>query len=287
MRALVGSLLCLVIACGAPHEQKNIAYDDRFGSSSMLDVYAPDDDGAPRPAVLLIHGGSWRSGFKEQFENAARRLAGAGYVAITINYRLGPEGVFPAAVQDCLCALAYARAHAAELGVDPAGVAVMGYSAGGHLAALLGVAADEPRLAPDCAAGVTSAPAAVISAAGMHDLRDFADYGTVRDFLAGGPDDVPEAYDLASPLLQVGPGHPPFLLIHGDDDRLVGVEQSSRMRDALVASGNDARLLVIEGGGHLWNPGDDGTQTWVQVATETPEAWLAIIDFLDHTIGPP
>jgi len=278
--------LVVIVGCSSVHETSDLAYDERFGERTSLDIYSPVSSRVA-PAVMLIHGGSWRTGFKEQFEDVAQRLAGAGYAAITINHRLGPAGAFPNAAQDCVCALSYVREHSSQLAIDSARIAVMGYSSGAQLAALVGVAAEHPDLAPDCAAGATGVPAAVISAAGMQDLHDFADYETVRDFLGGDPSHVPDAYQLASPMLRVGASEPPFLLIHGTADVFVDADQSVRMQTALRDQGNEARLLLLRGGGHLFNPSGDGTELVIDIASDAPEAWLAIIDFLDHTIGPP
>jgi hypothetical protein len=121
-----------------------------------------------------------RAGFRDALRDedprpTAQRLAHSGYVAATIEYRLVPDGVFPAAAEDCFCALAFLRAHAQEYGLDPQRVALMGYSAGGQLVSLLGVHAEDPELQdPGCPAGLTFAPAAVIDGAGPADLRAMA-----------------------------------------------------------------------------------------------------------------
>ncbi len=108
----------------------------------------------------------------------------------------------------------------------------------------------------------------------------------VTDFLGGSREQVPEHYDLASPLYHVAPGAPPYLLIHGTADLFVDLDQSERMQAALLADGNDARLFKVPGGGHLFGAGDGGDQQFV-IATDTPEAWAASIDFLDRNLGAP
>ncbi|HUH04715.1 MAG TPA: alpha/beta hydrolase [Kofleriaceae bacterium] len=267
-------------------EIPDVAYDDRFGEATTMDVYLPDDELTDRPAVLLIHGGGWSMFSKQAYIKQGRRLAGAGYVAAAINYRLTPDGVYPRAMQDSACALATLRAHAEEWGLDPRRVAVMGYSAGGHLASVLGVAIDEPDFQPDCAAGSTFAPAAVISGAGPQDLRELAWADAVQALIGGTLEEYPDRYERASPLARVRSGAPPFLLIHGTQDLFIDVDQSVAMRDALRAVGTDARLLTLAGGGHLLNSGADVGQVDGSTSADTPEAWAAIIDFLDRTIGP-
>jgi dipeptidyl aminopeptidase/acylaminoacyl peptidase len=108
----------------------------------------------------------------------------------------------------------------------------------------------------------------------------------VHDFLGGSEDEVPERYVAASPITHVGPDAPPFLLVHATGD-VVDVEMARDMKSALDAEGNDARLLEIEGGGHVTNPGADAGRLYLQAAEDQPEAWLAIVDFLDEVLGAP
>ena len=280
-------LLLVAAACDGPGLYAGVSYDDRFGDQTTMDIHVPDNADPGRPAVMLVHGGAWRHGDKDAYTDAAERLARAGYVAAAINYRLVPAGIYPAAVQDCFCALSYLRANAEAYGIDPERIAVMGYSAGGHLTSLMGVAADEPLHAPDCAWGPTGAPAAVIPAGTNHDLRMNPGNELVSDFVGGSIDDIPETWDLASPITHVREGRaaPPYLVIHGSDD-VVEIDGATAMVDALRASGNQASFLELEGAGHITSPTETG-QLYLQMATDMPEAWLATIDFLDRTLGAP
>lgn len=271
--------------CQAPEEVRDVSYDTRYADTT-LDLYLPDGESLARPTVMLVHGGAWNSGDKDHFQRAARRLARSGYVAASINYRLVPEGRFPRAPQDVACALAFLQGQGASYGVDPRRIAIMGYSAGGHLVSLLGVAWDVDELEPDCDAGRPSRPAAVIPGAGPQDLRGI-EHDVLSDFLGGTPEQEPERYALASPIVHVEQGEPPFLLITGGADWLVDVDQSRAMRARLQAAGNQAELLTLAGGGHLANHGSDPGEVQFAVALDTPEAWLAIADFLDRTVGAP
>src|SRR5688572_13735840 len=147
------TLLCTAVlgGCADVVVENDISYDDRF-AVAKLDVYSPPDREAPRPAVIVIHGGGWREDSDRGFMGMhSERFAQAGYVAFNIEYRGTPgDGAFPGAVQDVVCALAYVRAHADLWGIDPARLAAYGYSAGGHLSSMLGVAASLPIVAPDC-----------------------------------------------------------------------------------------------------------------------------------------
>ncbi len=296
MPSWIGSTLMLMLAaalataagCDAPEVRRDVPYDTRYGAATVMDLHLPDGATTARPAVVMIHGGGWSQFSKDVYDDQAQRLAGAGFVVANINYRLVPDGTYPVVMQDSLCALAYVRNHAADLGVDPGRVALYGYSAGGHLAALLGVAADEPDFQPDCAEGGTGAPQAVISGAGPTDLIDLEAAEAVRNLIGGSYAEQPERYRRASPLLRVEAGAPPFLFVHGASDLFVPLAHSYAMRDALRAVGTEARVLELAGAGHLLGPGGSpGRQDLVVTSQDTPEAWAATIAFLDATLGAP
>lgn len=272
-----------LLSCSAPEERDDIAYDDRF-DETKLDLYLPDGDDA-RPTVMLIHGGAWAYGGRYLLTPTARRLANSGYVVANIGYRLGAAGAFPRNVQDAWCALSFLRQHAREYRIAPERIAVLGYSAGGHAVSMLGVAPNDASLQPDCAAGKTTPPRAVVAGAPVVDMRHFDSF-LITDYMGGTPRDRPEAYDLASPIRFTRAGLPPFLFVVGGGDWWVGAEDSRAMNDKLRALGNDTRLLEIAGGGHVLSPVAAGEFIWTH-ATETPEAWLAIADFLARTIGKP
>jgi len=276
----------VLTACGQVVVQSDIPYDDRY-PADVLDVYLPPPAGAPRPAVLLIHGGGWTEGvYRDSLAPQAMRLAEAGYAAINIEYRLTPHGgAFPHAVQDSFCALAWVRGHAAELGIDPDRIAGLGYSAGGHLVSMLGTAAADPGVAPDCAAGPAAPLDAVVAGAGPEDMAALAQASSVIAFMGGTKDEVPDRYAEASPLTHVAPGDPPYLFIHGDNDWFVDIDHAYRMQAALDGVGTETHLLEVPGGGHIWN-GADGDWELPLTSLDTPEAQAAMIDFLDHAIGP-
>lgn len=279
-------LLPLVILAGACREplptHLDVRYDERFGEDTSMDVYVAEG-AEPHPAVMLIHGGAWIAGSKDDYAEAAKRLARSGYTAATINYRLAPDGEYPKIAQDCLCALSYLRANAAQYHVDPDRVAVMGYSAGGHLASLVGVAWDDDFHAPDCVWGRPAAPRAVIANAGIHDLRGKENFVTDELFGAG-PDEVPDKYAHASPMTHIGPGKPPFLFIHGTQDWWIDEDEADAMRDALIQAGNDARVYEVTGGGHITQTTLDG-QITAGASDRTTESWIVIMDFLDRNLA--
>ena len=278
--------LLALVGCAAPAEIHDVPYDNRFGDQTTMDIYLPAGEPARSPAIMMIHGGAWRFGTKDAYRDAAVRYARSGWVAVSINYRLGPAGVYPRAVQDCVCALAYLRAHADDYGIDPNRIAVTGYSAGGHLASLVGVAGDAPEHLPDCDAGGTGLPNAIISAAGAQDLHG-KDHQWVNDFMGGSEGDNPDRWNQASPIFHVAPDKPPLLMITGGADWFADYDDLDSMRSKMLKNGNDAELLLINGGGHLLNPDENGGAIDLEVADMTPEAWAASSDFLDRTLGWP
>ncbi|MGH7283753.1 MAG: alpha/beta hydrolase [Polyangiaceae bacterium] len=295
MRRLALGVLSLAAAlapgagCGGGiTEHDGVSYDDRFGDSTIMDVYVPEDGAATHPGVLFIHGGGWSGGSRAEYSQAASRLARSGYVTATIEYRLVPGGEYPKDVQDCLCALSFFRAQANEYTLDPKRVAIWGYSAGGHLVSLIGMAASAGAHQPDCASGPTYAPAAVITGAGLHDFRDMnPSSGVIHDYLGGSRDEQPDHYRDASPMAYLHADAPPYLFINGGSDWFVSADQAYGMRDALRALGNDATLLEVKGGGHLLNSTADPGDVTIETSDGTSEAWLAAIDFLDRTVGSP
>ncbi len=261
----------MLSACAPEISQQRASYDSRLGEAAALDVYR--SPGVMKPAVMLVHGGGWRDGSKSQLTGLATRLATEGYVAASVNYRVGAAGAYPAAVNDVRCALSFLQNHAQTFGLDATRVTVLGYSAGGHLVSMVATGA-----LADCAEGNGLGPRAVIAAAAPQNLNGLRWASDVQNFMAQRAD----AYDEASPLKRVGPGSAPFLLIHGEADAYVPASQAIEMRDALVAQGNDARLLLVRGGGHVLNPALNADQlSFESYVTDSGEAWLAMLDFLD------
>ncbi len=284
---IAGILGSLTAACGQGTVViPDVTYDSRFGDATKMDIYMPDT--APdtrRPAVMLIHGGAWKWGNRDNYADASERYAAAGYVAATIEYRLVPAGTYPAAVQDCLCALSFLRAHADDYGIDPDRIAVSGYSAGAQLTALVAIAPDNPAHQPDCEWGPTGAPAAAIPGDGVYDFTG-NDNSWVKDFLGGSNDEVPDNYANASPALQIGDDEPPFLVVHGQDD-VLSVGKAGELVDLLRAHGNQARLLELGAAGHILSPTTPTDGAYLQPSTDMPEAWAVTLDFLANTLGAP
>ena len=268
-----------------------LAFATTGGDSLRMELALPARAG-PHPLVVLLHGGGWEGGDRSDMHREMRVLAGRGYAAAAVSYRLtrAPRDVFPAAVQDVRCAVRWLRAHAAELDLDATRVGALGFSAGAHLASMLGVGVGEAVLDPvarragataaTCLAPADSSAAvqAVVSVAGPQDLRVRGPYTQeqsrlVTNFLGVFPGDAPQVAEAASPIAHVGPGAAPFLLVHGTRDELVPIEHARRMREALREAGVPATTLELRGVGHAF-PGLD--------ARDAPAVGCTTLAFLDR-----
>jgi acetyl esterase/lipase len=216
---------------------RNVAYVERSGEALRADVYRPLGEG-PFPAVLCIHGGAWASGNKNQLATVAERLAEHGYTAVAISYRLAPQHKFPAQIDDCREALAWMRRNAKQYKIDPDRLAAWGYSAGGHLAALLGV-------------GGVGLKATVAGGAPC-DFRQIPPNVSVMAFWLGGTrKELPDVYKAASPAALVTAEAPPFFFYHGEKDSLVPLAGAKAMAALLKESRVSATVYVVPEAGHI------------------------------------
>ena len=205
------------------------------------DVYQASGSGA-KPAVLLIHGGGWAApDRREQMASIAKRVAARGYVVVNASYRYAPQYIYPAPVDDLREALKWMRANAAQYQIDPARIAAMGYSAGGHLAAMLGVLDGPSEVRVQ----------AVVDGAGPSDLRKYKGGTLVPQFLGGTQQQVPQQFIAASPVSHISKDDPPVFLYHGSLDTLVPDHHSRDFKTALDAVGVRTEWFKIIGRGHV------------------------------------
>ncbi len=229
----------------------DLVYPSADGRSGRLDLYRPAGEPPPRgwPVVVAIHGGGWCGGSKGPYgRELAARLVPHGIAVASIDYALaGPRRPgWPSSFEDAAASLAWLRSRSRDFGLDPTRVAALGASAGGHLAAMLGTAADGPARAD--AAIAFYGPADLTRPFGIG--ADWPGGGPVGQFLGGRPEERPESARDASPVEHVDEGDSPVLLIHGEADRVVPLDQSLRLADRLDRAGVPHRLIVVEGAGH-------------------------------------
>lgn len=255
----------------------------------IVDVYVPASPG-PHPLVLYIHGGGWvgghtrHSGAFGDFPKALAALAAEGFTVASLEYRLAGEARFPAQLQDANAALRFLRSHAGQYRIDPARVGVWGGSAGGHLTALAALACRNTALDP--AAGQDPCVQAAVTWYGVYDFRRLAgsaDGGPAGGRLLGCEGPCPEdRLRAVSPVTYVKPGAPAFLLIHGEQDKTVPVEQSRIGEAALKAVGAEVRSIYIPGVDHSFIG-----KTPEETRKASLEAINATFDFFHETLKVP
>ena len=235
----------------------DIIYCTTDNSPQKMDVYFPDS-GGPWPALVYVHGGSWMRGDKSEALMFAGSMTAQGYLVVSINYRLYPPARFPAMIEDVKCAVRSLRANASEYNLDPNRIGAMGVSAGGHLVSLLGTSDATDGWDVGEYLDQSSRVRAVIAMAPVTDLsRSFpnADIEAMKH-VGFGEDNVAAA----SPITHVTSDDPPFLLIHGDRDRLVPYEQSQLMYGRLVQMNVPVQLVIVKNADHSFTA-PDGTAT--------------------------
>jgi len=223
----------------------------RYGThpENVLDILQPKEAAAgKRPGVLLIHGGGWTGGTKEQrVEYAARKYLEKGFVVANVEYRLAKTAPAPAAVEDVLQAARWFRQNARRYGVDPNRIVVTGDSAGGHLALMVGLTPKSAKLGPPAKV------AAVINFYGITDVEDQLSGPHQRAYAVQWVPEQEGRNALArrvSPITYARKGVPPVLTIHGDQDQTVPYEHATKLIRALELAGADASLHTLTGHGH-------------------------------------
>jgi acetyl esterase/lipase len=239
-------------------EHSDLQYAERESGPLALDLYVPEDASAT-PLVVSIHGGGWQSGDRTQTGDTLR-LVERGYALASVSYRLTDAATFPAQIRDCRAAVRWLRAHAEEYGLDPDRVAACGWSAGGHLAALLGTAPDASFGGPDVHPEQSHRADAVLDFFGPTDLLAMGDQESDLDhtaadspegkLLAGPVKERTDRARRASPLTYVDGTEPPFLVVHGSADGVVPRPQSDQFVSALADADDAVTYHVVAGGGH-------------------------------------
>lgn len=245
---------------------KDIAYVEGGHQRQKLDLYIPETASAenPVPLVIWVHGGGWKGGNKNSINRNVGSLLERGFAVASINYRLSGHAIFPAQIHDAKAAVRYLRKNAAKHGLDANKFGAWGSSAGGHLVALLGTSGDVKEL--EGTVGVTGVSSRVQAVcdwygpiqllkmneqAGEHSALDHDAFDSPESLLIGGL--IQENKDKtrkADPFQYVTSDDPPFLIMHGDNDRLVPVGQSKTFHSRLQEMKVPSELVIVKGAGH-------------------------------------
>lgn len=284
--ALVGLLWpCLSLPAAAAQAARaftDLVYATPEGSDPLaLDLYMPLNARRP-PLVVYVHGGGWSAGDKSQYPAF---LVERGFALASVEFRSTKIAPFPANIHDIKAAIRFLRAKASEYGYRAERVALVGSSSGGHLAALAGVTNGNEQLEGTEGeyASESSDVQAIVSYFGASNLTTILAQSTpfglgvrvpaLQRLLGASPDDAPDLARLASPVFHVDRGDPPLMLLHGDQDVQMPVNQSLELEGAYRRAGLFVEFMVLNGVGHGGDAFHEG------------EPADRVVSFLRRTIG--
>ncbi len=254
----------------------------RAGARDLTaDLYLPDVGDAPRPALVVVHGGGWRKGSPRGVRGFGELLSRAGFVCLCPAYRLSGEAHWPAQIEDVKCAIRFLRAAAGELGVDPRRVGVTGDSAGGHLALMAAVRSGFEGAGGHLAH--SSEVAAVGALYGPVRVRRTRADGAPLGLMS--PDATAEDYARASPVCHDLATFPPCLLIHGAEDAAVPLEGTMELHAKLAGLGRTVELHVFAGEGHAFDRRSATREGMVDVADPSSVCGPAVVALVARFFG--
>jgi acetyl esterase/lipase len=257
--ALVATLSMSPVFGAEPETPVEIVYATIDGLNLQLDLYKPAGVAKP-PLIVWVHGGAWRAGTRKDMPLGG--LIDAGYAVASVDYRLSTQAPFPAQAHDIKAAIRFLRARQDDLGVDATRITIAGASAGGHLAALVGMTNGHRELEGTIGKHLdqSSDVQAIVSFYGMSNLTTILSQSTphglkvrvpaLQLLLAGQPDKKPELARLASPVFHVDQNDPPLLLIHGDQDLQAPINQSHELQGCYEAVGRPCEMIVAHESKH-------------------------------------
>jgi len=233
--------------------QLNVVYTTVNGWEGKVDIYLPPKTNKPTPVLINIHGGGWNHGKKEE-QGGFSTFFKAGFAVANIEYRLTGQATAPAAVEDTRCALIYLIKNAKALNIDVNKIVIMGGSAGGHLALMGGLLANNHQFDTNCPAIENIQVAAIIDKYGISDVWDWG-YGTniksksAINWLGAKAKDKDFAASV-SPMTYVSKNSPPTFIVHGDADPTVPYQQSVELHKKLLEVGVKTEFITVPGGLH-------------------------------------
>lgn len=258
-RLLFAFCACAQLSAAPFTNRSDIEYA-RVGERSLkLDLYLPAQK-QKTPLIVWVHGGAWRSGTKA--EMPLLDLVKEGWPAASVEYRLSPEAQFPAQIHDIKAAIRFLRKEGSTYNIDSESILIAGASAGGHLAALVGVTNGHRELEGDVGEndGEGSSVQGILSFYGAANLTTILSQSTphglnvrvpaLKLLLGAEPTEIPDAARLASPVFHVDKNDPPLLLFHGDQDPQMPINQSHELEGAYRSANCKVRFEVVHGAAH-------------------------------------
>ena len=239
---------------------RDLPYIEDGHERHKLDLFVPENAKGPLPLLIWVHGGGWQAGSKENCPALRGGYFERGYAVASINYRLSSHAVFPAQIEDCKAAIRWLRAHAKDYGLDPSRFGVWGSSAGGHLVALIGTSGDVKEFDVGANLDQSSRVQAVCDYYGPTDFTNFVntpgyeshatEVSPEAKLIGGAVMKNKDKASRANPITYVSKDDPPFLIVHGDKDPTVPINQSQLLFEALKKAGASAHFHTIHNAGH-------------------------------------
>lgn len=243
--------------------QIDVVYTKGKDWEQKLDLYLPPNNGKSTPVLINIHGGGWNHGTKES-QTGFNTFFKMGFAVCNIEYRLTAQATAPAAVEDARCALIYLIKNAKALNIDVDKIVIMGGSAGGHLALMAGLLANDHRFDGNCPGVENIKVAAIIDKYGITDVWDWGYGKNVTSKSAGrwlGDNAKDEAFARSvSPMTYVNKNNPPVFIVHGNADPTVPYQQSVDLHKKLQEAGVVTEFMTVEGGKHGGFPKDKNSE---------------------------
>lgn len=251
-------LLAGFASCLGAETIPGIEFAQVDGHSLKLDLHRPAAD--KPPVIVYVHGGAWRAGSREDVPVGG--LLELGFAIASVDYRLSTQARFPAQIHDIKAAIRFLRANAGELRLNAGRIAIIGSSAGGHLAALAGLTHHHAELEGKVGdhLGQSSQVEAIVSFYGASNLQSILGQSTefglgvripaLKLLLGDLPEKTPRLARLASPVAHLDAKDPPLLMIHGDADPQMPLEQSKELQQACETAKVTCRLITLPGSKH-------------------------------------
>jgi acetyl esterase/lipase len=235
----------------------DVTYGTGAGEELKLDLASPAPLSESVPAIVMIHGGGWMQGKRQDMTELMKRAAAHGYVSATVSYRFAPKHRFPAQIEDVKCAVRYLRANAQPLKIDPNRIGAMGISAGAHLSMMLGTLDSGDGMEGDGGhADQSSKVQAVVSYVGPVNLVR-PSYTDIQEqileaFFGDKPLNKQADCRRASPLRYVTKGDAAMLCFFGTKDPLIQIDQAYQISEAMTEAGIPGRVELLIGAEHGW-----------------------------------
>ena len=279
--ALLAASTSVATYAQSAREYNDVVYATVDGKPLALDIHLPANINSP-PLIVWVHGGAWYLYDKKQYPKS---LVDAGFAVASLDFRQSTEARFPAQVYDIKAGIRFLRAKARDYGYRIDRIAIAGASSGGHLAAMVGLTNGTKELEGAIGDYVTesSQVQAIVDYFGASNLTTILAQSTpyglgvrrpaLDKLLGGQPEAVPDLARLASPVLHVDRNDPPLLLLHGDQDPQMPINQSHELQGAYEKLGLDGQLVVVHGAAHAGAVFYEGEQL------------KRAVEFLHRTIG--